>query len=300
MNLSTFIHKYKNLNAFTKKVVEGFLTGLHKSPFHGFSVEFAEHREYNTGESIKDLDWKLYSRTDKLFVKKYEDETNLRCHIIIDQSASMFVPKAEYSKYQFSIVAAACIMQVLKKQRDAYGLTFFTDKIEEMTPIKSSTSHFTNCINLLQNNLNKKMGEGKTNTGAVLNLLAEKINRRSLVILFTDLNERVEHTEELIKGLQHLHFRKHDILLFNVFDKKLELDLDYDDVPTQFVDAETGDSIKLNPQEIRSQYTAAQLAHRKELIEKCTQYKIDCNFADINEDLESTIGAFLRKRSGKN
>ena len=116
------------------------------------------------------------------------------------------------------------------------------------------------------------------------------------MVLFTDLNERIEHKEELIKGLQHLHFRKHDILLFNVFDKKLELDLDYDDVPTQFVDAETGDSIKLNPQEIRSQYTQAQMAHRKELIEKCTQYKIDCHFADINEDLESTIGAFFEEK----
>jgi uncharacterized protein (DUF58 family) len=299
VDLSAFIHKYQNLNSFSKNVVEGFLTGLHKSPFHGFSVEFAEHRQYNTGESIKHLDWKLFSRTDKLFIKKYEDETNLRCQLLIDNSASMFVPKGKYSKFQFSVVAAACILQVLKKQRDAFGITFFNDKIDESTPIKSSTSHFTDCINLLQKNLYQENTHTKTHTGDVLNLLAEKIHRRSLVVIFTDLNEYSENREAFIKGLQHLHFRKHDILLFNVADKKLELDFEYEDVPTRFVDAETGESIKLNPQEIRSQYIKATKEYRKDLIDKCTQYKIDTYFADINNDLESTIGAFLRKRSGK-
>jgi len=296
MKLNEFINKYKNLDAFTKKVVEGFLTGLHKSPFHGFSVEFAEHRQYNAGEDIKHLDWKLYSRTDKLFVKKYEDETNLRCHLLIDRSGSMFYPKKEVSKFQFSLVAAACMLQILKKQRDAFSITFFGDKIEESTAVKSSGSHFTDCISLLQKNMDTTPSDSKTNTGEVLHLIAEKINRRSLVIIFTDLNEYANNKDLFLKGLQHLYYKNHDILLFNTVDEQLELALDYEDVPTKFVDAETQESIKLNPKDIRAQYIESNNQYRKELLDKCRQYKIDAHIADINKDLETTIAAFLRKR----
>ena len=299
IDLNEFIYQYKNLNAFSKKVVEGFLTGLHKSPFHGFSVEFAEHRQYNLGEDIKHLDWKLFSRTDKLFIKKYEDETNLRCHIIIDKSSSMFYPKEQFSKYQFSVIAAACLLQLLKKQRDAFGINLYSDKLDIVTPIKSSPSHFSDCINLLQQELyTTPTIDINTNSGKVFSLLAEKINRRGLVIIFTDLTENIENQNDFLEGLQLLHFRKHDIMLVNVNHQALEIDFMFENVPTQFVDAETGEKIKLNPEEVRNQYKEQVQSFQKELQEKCMQYKIETFNADITKDLGKTIATFLRMRSG--
>ena len=297
MHLNLFIHKYKNLELFSRKVVEGFLTSIHKSPFHGFSVEFAEHRQYNQGESVRHIDWKLFSKTDKLYIKKYEDETNLRCHFVIDQSSSMFVPQGSYNKFQFSVIAAACMMQVLRKQRDAFGLTFFEDNIKESTPVKSTASHFIEMLNLLQGKIDYKNENNSTNTGAVLSLLAEKIHRRSLVVIFTDLTENIEQKEDFLQGLQHLHFRKHDILLINVTHNKLEINLDYANVPTNFIDSETGESIKLNPQEVRKHYVEGMKAYQEELLEKCLQYKIENFSADIEKDLEKTLEAFMRVRS---
>lgn len=297
MDINLFIHKHKNLELFSKKVVEGFLTSIHKSPFHGFSVEFAEHRQYNQGESVRHIDWKLFSKTDKLYVKKYEDETNLRCHFVIDQSASMFVPKSNYSKYQFSLIASACMMQVLRKQRDAFGLTFFEDSIKESTSVKSTSSHFVEMVNLLQSKLELQQKNRTTNTGNALSLLAEKIHRRSLVVIFTDLTENIEQKEDFLKGLQHLHYRKHDILLVNVTHGKLEQELAYDDVPTNFIDAETGESIKLNPQEIRAEYQEKLQEYQNELLAKCMQYKIENFSANIETDLEKTLEAFMRVRN---
>jgi uncharacterized protein (DUF58 family) len=297
MDINLFIHKYKNLELFSRKVVEGFLTSLHKSPFHGFSVEFAEHRQYNRGESIRHIDWKLFSKTDKLFVKKYEDETNLRCHFVIDQSASMFVPKSSYSKYQFSLIASACMMQVLRKQRDAFGLTFFEETIVESTSVKSTSSHFIELINLLQSKLELNQKNRATNTGNALSLLAEKIHRRSLVVIFTDLTENLDQKDDFLKGLQHLHFRKHDILLVNVTHGKLEQELSYENIPTNFIDAETGESIKLNPQEVRKEYQAKLQEYQSDLLAKCMQYKIETFTAHIESDLEKTLEAFMRVRN---
>ncbi len=297
MQLNEFIHQNKHLDLFTKKVVEGFLTGLHKSPFHGFSVEFAEHRQYNQGEDIKHIDWKLLSRTDKLFIKKYEDETNLRCHIIIDQSSSMFFPQKEVSKYQYSIIAAACLLQIIKKQKDAFSVSFFSDKIDLSTATKSTGSHFIECINLLQNKLNKTADNIKTNTGEVLHHIAEKINKRGLVVIFTDLNEYANNQAALLKGLQHLYFKKHDIIIFNAIDSSLELALNFDDVPTKFIDSETSEFIKLNPKDVRASYRESVAAYRNTILEKCRQYKIDIFEADINKDLENIIATFIRKRS---
>lgn len=297
MDINLFLHKYKNLELFSRKVVEGFLTSIHKSPFHGFSVEFAEHRQYNHGESIKHIDWKLYSKTDKLFIKKYEDETNLRCHFVIDQSSSMFVPKANYSKFQFSLIATACMMQVLRKQRDAFGITFFEDGIKESTPVKSTSSHFVQLINMLQNKLDENIRDKQTNTGQVLSLLAEKIHRRSLVVIFTDLMEDIGNKNDFLRGLQHLHYRKHDILLINALHHRLETELSFEDIPTQFIDSETGESIKLNPQEVRSNYQSQQKAFHDELLEKCAQYRIETFIADIEKDLEKSLSAFMRIRN---
>ena len=189
------VHRISGLEFLARQVVEGFITGLHKSPFHGFSVEFAEHRIYNSGESTRHIDWKLFGRTDKLFVKRYEEETNLRCQIVIDRSPSMYYPEKSTSgklppnKVSFAAYAAAAFVYMLKKQRDAVGLTVFADAIESQTPAKSSVAHqkliFSQLEKLLQSW--KPEMKGKTSAVEALHRVAESVHKRSLIVVFTDL-----------------------------------------------------------------------------------------------------------------
>src|SRR5690606_25731655 len=182
---------FGNLELLAKQVVEGFITGLHKSPFHGFSVEFAEHRLYNTGESTKHIDWKLYGRTEKLFIKRYEEETNLRCQLIIDASSSMYFPEIDFNaekfnKIKFSVYAAAAIMNLLKKQRDAVGLSIFSDKLDVHSPTKSSSVHHKYLINELESLINSPKKNTKTSSINALHTIAETVHKRSLMIIFSD------------------------------------------------------------------------------------------------------------------
>ena len=181
-----------NLDFFARQVVEGFLTGLHKSPYHGFSVEFAEHRLYNPGESTKNIDWKLFARSDKLFVKKFEDETNLRSYILIDTSSSMQYPVSlsyDESKLTFSIYAAACLIHLFHKQRDGFGLTLYNEIIDFFTPARSNKVHYNHLMSKLDSMLSfsKQKKNKKTNFQAVVSDFIEKIPKRSLVIIFSDM-----------------------------------------------------------------------------------------------------------------
>ena len=182
--------KFGSLELLAKQVVEGFITGLHQSPFHGFSVEFAEHRLYNSGESVKHLDWKLLARTDKLFIKRYEEETNLRCHILIDSSSSMMFPVDQpYNKFTFSVDAAAALIFLMRKQRDAFGLSIFSDALDFYSPAKSSLTHQRFLLSKLERILEdqkKSFKNKKTNIAKMLNNLASKIHKRSLVFIFSD------------------------------------------------------------------------------------------------------------------
>ena len=182
------IIKFGNLEFLAKQVVEGFITGLHKSPFHGFSVEFAEHRLYNHGESTRHIDWKLLARTDKMFVKRYEEETNLRCQIVLDNSSSMYYGNGIITKVQYAIIAAASIVEMMKKQRDAVGLHLFSDKINVSTPAKSSLAHHQYLIAELENILHTYNEQQNSQTEFAQNLheLANTLNRRSLILIFTD------------------------------------------------------------------------------------------------------------------
>ncbi len=295
-------HQFDNLGLIAREVVEGFITGLHRSPFHGFSVEFAEHRLYNQGESTKHIDWKLFARTDKLFVKQYEEETNLRCQLVIDTSSSMLFPyfkdkKHLRNKLAFSVYTTAALIYLLRKQRDAAGLTLFSDEIEfHTTPRLSSVSAelmYGKLAELIkpENALLRK----KTNTTDVLHQIAENIHKRSLIVIFSDMIDN-KNTSELFSALQHLRYNKHEVILFNVTDHHQEYDFRFTNRPHKFIDLETGQSIKFNPLEIKRDYTSTVKSYYENLHVKCGQYQIDVAEADINKNFEEVLLAYLVKR----
>lgn len=286
-----------NLELLAKQVVEGFITGLHKSPFHGFSVEFAEHRLYNTGESTRHIDWKLFGRTDKLFVKRYEEETNLRCQIIIDDSASMYYPANRLTKIRFSAIAAASIMNLLKKQRDASGLSIINDTIAFHSPCKSSSVHQKYLLNELELLLNKPKPSKQSNIAENLHQIAEMIHKRSLVIVFSDMLQNVGDAEDLFAALQHLKYNKHEVVVFQVEDDETENQFSFTNKPYQFIDSESGERIKLFPNQIREAYLEASAQYKQALKLKCAQYKIDLVQAAIGNDFSQVLLPFLVKRN---
>ena len=292
------IEPFKKLELFAKKVVEGFITGLHKSPFHGFSVEFAEHRLYNTGESTRHIDWKLFARSGRLFVKRYEEETNLRCQIVIDVSASMQFPKdTENNKLNFSVYSAAALCELLKQQRDAFGLTLFENEIVKHFAPKGSPSHQKLIYNTLEEILDKNFESKNTSAAKTLNQIAEIIHQRSLVIIFSDMFENNSENEELFSALQHLKYRKHEVVLFHVVDKSKEIDFEFENKPYHFIDLESGEEIKLNPSQIKEQYQESINQYKDLLKLKCGQYKIDFVEADINKGFDNILYTYLVKRN---
>lgn len=291
------VRKIGNLEILAKQVVEGFITGLHKSPFHGFSVEFSEHRLYNPGESVKNIDWKLFARTDKLFVKRYEEETNLRCQLVIDASSSMYFPKAESNKMEFSVYCAAAIMQMLKKQRDAVGLSIFSNELELQRKAKSSGIHHQVLLSHLENLLQNEPENRSTSAIDALHQIAEAVPKRSLVVIFSDMLDSGENAEQLFSALQHLRYKKHEVILFHVVDKRLELDFEYTNRPHIFIDMETGEKLKLNPVQIKEKYMQSMNEFKQELKLKCAQYRIDFVEADINEGFKQVLLPYLVKRS---
>lgn len=293
------INPISNLELLAKQVVEGFIIGLHKSPFHGFSVEFAEHRLYNHGEPTKNLDWKVFARTDKMFVKRYEEETNLRCQIVIDASSSMNLKcdgKQAQSKLYFSVVAAASIINLLQRQRDAAGLSVFNEKVVINTAARASVQHRQMLFNHLENLLQKQPRQQKTNAAQSLHEIAESIHKRSMVIIFSDMFDG-GNDEELFSALQHLKYNKHEVILFHVADNKKELSFEYENRPYEFVDLESGERIKLQPAEVRTFYLNQMNQFYKKLKLKCGQYKIDFVEADVHNDYKQILQTFLLKRT---
>lgn len=288
------------MDLIARGVVEGFVTGLHKSPFHGFSVEFAEHRLYNPGESVRSIDWKLYARNEKLFVKKYEEETNLRCQIIIDRSSSMYFPLEKKNKMFFSVLASASLLYLLQRQRDAFGLSVFSDHIETNIPCRATGSHLKLLIGELERILHSIPQNSGTSASDTLDILAESFHKRSLVILFSDLMENMDQPQKLFSSLQHLKHNKHEVILFHVLDKSKEIDLNYGNRPYHFIDLETGVELKLNPAQIRESYQNKMLNFRKGLLEKCHQNGIEYVETDIEEGFEKILLNYLIKRNRMN
>ncbi|MDX1903829.1 MAG: DUF58 domain-containing protein [Thermonemataceae bacterium] len=291
------IREFGNIELLARQMVEGFITGLHRSPFHGFSVEFAEHRLYNTGESTKHIDWKVYAKTDKIFVKRYEEETNLRCQILIDISSSMYYPKQTKGKLSFSVMAAAAIAYMAQRQRDAISIATFDEKIIEHSPIKSTSIHLHQLFMLLQKLLDSESSMKTTSAAKVLHEIAEKIHRRSLVVIFSDMFEQVENPQELFGALQHLKHQQHEVLLFHVMDKKTEKDFIFENRPYEFIDLETGEKVRLQPNQVQETYQTYVENFSKELKIKCGQYKIDFIEVDIAENFEDVLYRYMVKRA---
>lgn len=269
-------------------VVEGYIIGHHRSPYHGFSVEFAEHRSYGPGDEIKHIDWKLFGKTDRLYVKRYEEETNLRAHIILDTSKSMLYSSAEVSKLSYANSLAASLSYLMINQQDAVGIAKFSDKIDTFIPPKARPSH----LNLILSQLDDKDSGNDTQIGMVLHELADRIKKRGMVILISDLLDKPENN---MKGLKHFRHQNQEVIVFHIQDRK-ESEFDFD-TRTKFFDMETGEEIVTEPWHIRSNYN--------ELISKLeSNYKSNCreNLIDYvplftDQSLDIGITEYLIKRS---
>lgn len=292
--------QFEKLDLLARQVVEGFIIGLHKSPYHGFSVEFAEHRLHNPGDSIKDIDWKVFARTEKLYTKKFEEETNLRCQIVIDASSSMYFPKerekGKLNKIEFSCVSAAAVMHLLKKQRDAVGLTIFDNEIKTQTNAKTNALHHQLLMNELYKIVQDNTSNKSTNATKCLHQIADAIHKRSLVMIFSDMLDSLEENE-LFLALQHLKHNKHEVVIFHVIDKSKEENFTFENRPYKFVDMETGEELKLQPNQVKDFYVEKMKERKNYLKLKCAQYKIDLVEADINEGFHSVLLSYLVKRS---
>lgn len=296
------VRSFENLEFLARQLVEGFITGLHQSPYHGFSVEFSEHRLYNPGESTRHLDWKVYARTDKLFVKRYEEETNLRCHLLLDVSPSMYYPEPGHDKLRFAVLCAAALTTLLQKQRDAVGLVTFASQIELQTPVRSTSTHRHTLLLTLQQLLERPAPASRpaattTDVSGVIHAIAQQIPKRSLVILFSDMLGRApEEQTATLAALQHLRHQHHEVLLFHVMDRATEADFAFQDRPYLFEDIETGETVKLQPAQVREQYRAAMRQYEQDLALRCGQYKIDFVPVDIREPFDKVLYAYLVKR----
>lgn len=305
MDLTKELNKtsgFTNLELLAKQVVEGFIAGMHKSPFHGFSAEFAEHKIYNSGESTKHIDWKLYAKTDKLYTKRYDEETNLRCHLIIDNSSSMHYPNmSSFSIYRlnkigFSALAAASLMHILKKQRDAVGLSIYSDAYDYYAPEKGSDRHHHMLLHQLTQMVLSKPENKQTETFTYLHQIAEKIHRRSLIFFFTDMFQTETDQTKLFEALRHLKYNKHEVVLFHVFDKEKELDFDFDNAPRRFVDVETGEHINLYAENIQESYQKAVKEYFQAVKLKCGQYQIKYVEANINDAFDHILTTYMVER----
>ena len=269
-------------------VVEGYIIGHHRSPYHGFSVEFAEHRSYGPGDEIKHIDWKLFGKTDRLYVKRYEEETNLRAHIILDTSKSMLYSSAEVSKLSYANSLAASLSYLMINQQDAVGIAKFSEKIDTFIPPKARPSH----LNLILSQLDDKDSGNDTQIGMVLHELADRIKKRGMVILISDL---LDKPENIMKGLKHFRHQNQEVIVFHIQDRK-ESEFDFD-TRTKFFDMETGEEIVTEPWHIRSNYN--------ELISKLkSNYKSNCreNLIDYvplftDQSLDIGITEYLIKRN---
>ncbi len=282
------ISRLSRLDLIAKHVVEGYITGLHKSPYHGFSTEFAEHRQYMTGDSLRFLDWKVFGRTDRMYVKRFEEETNLKAHIILDVSGSMgFKSAGTVSKLEYGKILAASLAFLMIRQRDSAGLLTFSDNLNEYIPPRSVQSQITEIIKILD----KSEPAGETVAGSILHSLAERLTARGLVIIVSDL---VVEADELIHGLKHFRHNGHEVLVFHIVDP-MELRFDYTD-EMRFIDAETGGRITIQPWHIRDTYLAMYNDHLSSLIHDMHDISVDYARLETDVPLDRALAKYLAKR----
>lgn len=292
------IEAFGRMDLIAQQIVQGFITGLHKSPFHGFSVEFAEHRLYNAGEDTKHIDWRLYGRSEKLFIKQYEEETNLRCRFLIDCSSSMFYPQKtekSFNKIEFASYATAAFTEILKRQRDAFGVSYFADDLYYHSEIKSTQAHQSFVFRQLESLIESKP-QTSTNIPDTLHQIAEQAHKRSLIFIFSDMFDESLNSEKLFDALQHLKHNRHEVILFHTIDKRTELDFEFGNQPVTFIDVESNREIKANPAQLKKAYVSRVNSFVDELKLKCGDYRIDYVQADVNEGFNKILMSYLLKR----
>ena len=281
------LSKLDNLSLKARMVVEGFIVGLHKSPYHGFSVEFSEHRSYGLGDEIKHVDWKLYGKTDRFFIKQFEEETNLLAHLLLDQSKSMDYSSIEISKLEYSKILAASLAYLMLKQQDAVGITLFDSKIRDYLPPRSKSSH----LNALFSKLEAISPGPETAIAPMLHKSAEVIKKRGLIILISDL---FDNPEEIISGLKHFRYKGHEVLVIQVLDPQ-ELILKFNE-RTKFRDMETGEEIITEPWHIQDDYRNNIKDFCNYFKSICRKNKIDYILANTEVPLDTVLTEYLVKR----
>ena len=293
-------------------IVEGFITGLHKSPYHGFSVEFAEHRPYNAGDELRHVDWKVYARTDRPYVKRYEEETNLRHWVVLDTSPSMrYRGAAEVSKLEVGASVAAALHLLMQRQRDATGLAAFDETVHTLMPPKSSTRYVRALLARLGElaaDLPPVRGGAerkRTDAAHALGALAERIGRRALVVVVSDLFENAAgggeggleaQAERVLLALRHLRHRGHEVLVLHVLDEATERRFDFPDRPVRLKDAETGETMTVQPAQLREAYAEAADAHLGRFRRRCREMQVDLVPIDTARPFADALAAYLQKR----
>lgn len=293
------IKKIENLELLARQVVEGYMIGLHKSPFHGYSVEFAEHRLYNPGDPLRHIDWRVYGRTDRMFVKKYDEETNLRAALVMDCSSSMLFPleAGKWNKLQYACLCGAAILYLLRRQLDAAALALFDETLFHLTPCRSTNSHYQQILSSLEELLSRNQTSRRTRAADALHQMAERMPRRSLIILFSDFLADAPSLEESMTALRHLKFQKHEVIVFHITDTKREVNFEFDRKPYEFIDLESGARTRLLPHEVQASYQEKMKERQAEIAARCHQYQIDFVPVDLEESPRAVLAAFLSRRN---
>ncbi len=281
------ISRLSRLDLVARLVVEGFITGLHRSPYHGFSVEFSEYRPYMPGDPLRHIDWKVLGRTDRYYVKQFEEETNLRAYLLLDGSSSMGYTSGSVTKLRYGIYLAAALSYLMLLQRDAVGLVTFDQKIRTYLPPRSIFSY----LHVLLREMDRIKSGGRTHLSATFHELAERIKRRGLIIIFSDLFDDVE---EVMASLKHFRHRKHEVIVFHILDPiERTFDFKKDGV---FIDMETGDKIETQPWHIRSDYQEKVRAFTERYKRECRQHRIDYVPIDTSQSFDTALFRYLAKR----
>ena len=280
--------RLSNIQLVARAVVEGFISGLHRSPFKGFSVEFAEYRQYIPGDDLKHFDWKVYARTEKEYIRLYQEETNLRIHVLLDSSASMSFTSGGLTKFDYGAYLSASLAYLAIKQQDSCGLIVFDEDIRKKLPPRSNPLHLKNILTILE----KVKTTEKTNIAETFHKLAESISKRSLIIIISDL---FDDPELIMKGLHHFRHKKHEVILFHLMDPA-ELEFPYDDM-TQFTDLETGEKLNVNPVAVREEYLKKIDAFISRFKHECANFNVEYLLFNTEVPFEIALSAYLAKRT---
>ncbi len=287
-----FVSKIKSLELRAKLVVEGFKVGLHRSPYHGFSVEFSEHRPYMQGDSVKNIDWKVYGKRDKFFIKQYEEETNLISHLLLDSSASMnYSYGGRITKLEYGKTLAAALSYLMINQQDSVGLSLYAEKVKKYLPPKANRVYIRQIISVIQN---AEAGD-KTLTAESLNSVAEKITKRGMVIIISDL---LDDPASIMNALKHFHFKRSEVIVFQVLDPS-ELGFDFKK-DSLFIDLETNERISTQPYQIQKAYREAIGDFISNIKKECLNFGIEYNLITTDTPFDKALFSYFRKRSRLN